>query len=329
MFSYTDKSMIIPWGQLNRGSFLYGAEITYFSDSRIYYKQPYLPVGTIIHTWFSETNHQADRDVPHLPILHRRKKYQINLNIASVDGYHPYLRITVKNRRQEIVSYQIIKGDKGQFIYPQEAYTYQIELINAGCREFLFDSLLLTEIDDEPNDDLPFYSHLISNSNETNKLAILFLEPTKDLNEILLDNLQKSFPNIVILGDYCFNEAAYLRSDYLKFAHKMIQDSLSKTHTNNLFFIGYEQVSNRAASFYSSLYKDSETLVSQSPEKLTIQIPDDLRQDYSDYYSYEDHQMVESLQNEYTHKQSRSVHFLVDKMYQHIFNLEELITNMK
>ncbi|MDT2732329.1 accessory Sec system protein Asp3 [Streptococcus parauberis] len=263
MMPLSIQGHIIPWGQLQSSSYLYGVDIVRLAGNRISYKQDYLPVGTIIHSWNSITTYQGDRDVPRLPRLKQKQDYTLSLQIESETGNAPYLRVSFFNRRKELLDQQIIKGISGQFTYPTGAYSYKIELINVSCQEFIFNNLILLEDKDEVATELPFYSQLMTKDKAgSSELSILFLEIDQGIALNLSDDFLEQFPSILVVANLTTDPEGYFKNDFVDYVKSKV-DSLVANHSEQeIKWIGYGDKSNRAAIFFHDYYQKGQLLIS-------------------------------------------------------------------
>ena len=49
-------------------------------------------------------------------------------------------------KNKEILSHQILKNKKENIVYPREAYSYDLELINAGINHLSFRNIIVQEL---------------------------------------------------------------------------------------------------------------------------------------------------------------------------------------
>ncbi|EFR44397.1 accessory Sec system protein Asp3 [Streptococcus pseudoporcinus] len=232
---------LINWGLLHQGTYMYGVDLSYLRDGRISYRQDYLPIGTVIHSWYSQTNFQANRDVPRLPILKRGIDYRLKLNIETNKGHVPYLRLTFFNRRKEIVAYKIIKEDSADFSLPEETFSYQIDLINAGCQDFIFDSILLYN---KASQAFMADAYVAINALNHESLAvaselIVFLLENKD-GQLMPQSLKSlnQLGNVLVMGVTQLNHLSYLGDKFVNFVAQTIYKEAPDFLDKGIHFIG-------------------------------------------------------------------------------------------
>ncbi len=54
-------------------------------------------------------------------------------------------------KNKEILSHQILKNKKENIVYPREAYSYDLELINAGMNHLSFRNIIVQELREDSN----------------------------------------------------------------------------------------------------------------------------------------------------------------------------------
>lgn len=239
---------LINWGLLSDASYLYGVDLEFLKDGRVSFHQEFLPIGTVIHTWLSDVNYQDRRDIPRLPLLKRGQDYCLKLNLETVKGHQPYLRLTFFNRRKEVVGHKIIKEDTAEFSLPKDCYSYKIDLINAGSQSFVFDSILLyaKEMEDHLNQSyfvLPSLDDNVKNAS----LKVFLLENQEGqvmpFTEYYLKKVGPSF----IFGLTKLDQLAYLTDTFVDYVAKAIHKHAPEALDQGIQFIGTGPKSDRVA----------------------------------------------------------------------------------
>lgn len=263
------EGFLINWGLLHQDTYMYGVDLSYLRDGRISYHQDYLPVGTVIHSWYSQTNFQANRDIPKLPTLKRGLDYCLKLNIETNKGHVPYLRLTFFNRRKEVISYKIIKEDSADFSLPKETFSYQIDLINAGCQDFIFDSILLYNKDSHESLSDPY---IVVNALKKDSLAvaselIVFLLENK--NGQLMPQSLKHFQrlgNTLVVGVSQLKHLAYLTDKFVDFVARSIYKEAPEFLDKGIHFIGTGPKSDCAAILLEHAFEKGKATCSAYPD---------------------------------------------------------------
>lgn len=132
----------IYWGETTREDYLYGSVIRR-ANQAIYFENVRFPSGKVIKKWTSRTNYQADRSVPFLPLLIPGVVYSLSPVMQVEPAGRVYLQLEFFNRQLESIGLVILKDGEHDFRYPQEAFTYTISLMSAGCRSLAFSHIAL------------------------------------------------------------------------------------------------------------------------------------------------------------------------------------------
>lgn len=72
------KQFEVKWRLVNLTTFMYGTKL-HFNNDDIYFENPLMPSGTVIHNWYMLTNFTEDRVSPKLPILKKDIVTYLNL----------------------------------------------------------------------------------------------------------------------------------------------------------------------------------------------------------------------------------------------------------
>ena len=165
----TGESWKIYWNEYGKNAYLYGSEIVFHAKDNVEFKNELMPPGTVIKSWHSKTNYQAMRIEPTLPMIDGEGRYQICADITSdefvdeiEDGRVPknkkkyveaptgwILKLVYYDRYDVEAGTQILRDGVGEFQCPLKAFSYELQLINAGIKRFHFHSVTITEIVDE------------------------------------------------------------------------------------------------------------------------------------------------------------------------------------
>lgn len=122
--------------------YLYGSQLQ--SNNRnnfIKIKNPLIPAGTVIYRWNMIFAFGAAHAIPWLPILDRGQKYDIQLHAKFNTKDSIFIRILTFDYTNKLLNIQIIKETEGTFTYPEDAFFYIIELVNANVDEMEFERL--------------------------------------------------------------------------------------------------------------------------------------------------------------------------------------------
>lgn len=320
---------IVYWDNGSYDSFLYGTSLTNVGRS-IFFKNRIVPPGESLKTWVSRTNYQRNRITPSLPLLKKGVKYYLTLSATIYPKNSIYIKISFFNRFDEEISSQVLRKMNNDFIYPDTAYSYKIELFNASCEEFLFHHILIYDnqsTEKFEGDWNPLSIHHIKNSDyESDTLYIVFMEQnyrTFSSDERLAFN---SFGEMLIVGDYEAIDSYYLLPDFAKYFDKIIKNFSSK----KFYFIGYGPISNFAASYYSCEYVGSKAFVTDQFYSASFY------QSRLDKLGIVEHQAdfilerVEYGKNVTSYGKTKDpILSIFDSLYFPIFRLNELFRDMK
>ena len=127
----------ITWDKVVNGQYLYGSRIIFEKDTVIF-NNAQLASGKQIVAWGSRTNYQANRKIPELPLLVQGETYQLHSKLRTVPSNRLYLKIIFYNRLDEEIGTIIQREDVQEFVYPQDAFRYDILVISAGLEELVF-----------------------------------------------------------------------------------------------------------------------------------------------------------------------------------------------
>ena len=136
----TDNSIIysVRWDNFANESYLYGSKIIFENDGTVRFCNHLMPPGQIIRKWQSSLNYQAKRHEPQLPMLEEGERYEIRSYASYTPNRTVILRIRFFDRQGEEVESVIIDDILDEFICPNGASSYELELINAGAEELVF-----------------------------------------------------------------------------------------------------------------------------------------------------------------------------------------------
>ena len=136
----------IYWNEYSSDTYLYGSEINYESKNSVRFRNELMPPGTVIKQWYSLTNYQAQRIEPALPIIDGESRYRIKINIDTEDGKGCLIRLVFLDRYEREAGDFTIRGKEAEFSCPLKTYSYRMQLINAGMKEFVYHSVTIEEI---------------------------------------------------------------------------------------------------------------------------------------------------------------------------------------
>ncbi|MCM0583214.1 accessory Sec system protein Asp3 [Weissella diestrammenae] len=156
-----------PVGQDN----LYGAILTELGSykKKIEYSENTAP-GIRIHKWNSRDGFSALRMNNDLPQLGRNMKYNVSMVSISNPLNSVWLKIDFFNQHNEIVATQSNIENEFTIETPQKFSYYEMTLIGAGVREFVFDYILIADNLKEGNN-LSAYANLVNQINHISEIS--------------------------------------------------------------------------------------------------------------------------------------------------------------
>ncbi len=252
----TDNSIIysIRWNNLANESYLYGSSIVFESNGTVKFSNHLMPPGQIIRKWQSVTNYQALRHEPQLPILEEGECYEIRSYATCKPDGGVKLRLKFFDRQGEEKETIIIDDLIDEFVCPNGASNYDLDLINAGAEELVFHHIEIQKKSDAENN--------VRLINPDSNVYVLILEPTGSSYIFPEERLLSRFRNRVILT--C--EGA----DFIDL-NKSIADNIpTDINAKHVSVIGYGTRSNESALRYAKRIGPGVKLYTygQSPKRL-------------------------------------------------------------
>lgn len=244
----------IYWEDDAKDAYLFGTSLI-IEDKHISFSNELIPSGNAIKTWNSVTNFQGHRIPPSLPLLRKGEQYVLDIVGTTVPENSLYLRVVFFNRFQEELSFVVLKDGDRMFTYPKDAYSYQIELVNAGMKRMSFDALILSS--EEEVFDREALEVLYPSGGDT--LHLLFSEdPFQDYTD--KDKaLLKSLGDVYVVSDKTSYASLYCDESFIAELQKKISHSVSGY--KQVAFIGYGPIGNFAAVHYSQRFRNDRAYV--------------------------------------------------------------------
>lgn len=137
----------IYWNEYSSDTYLYGSQIEYLAKNNVRFKNELMPPGTVIKQWYSLTNYQAQRIEPALPIIDGESRYRIKVNVETPDSKGYLIRLVFLDRYEREAGDFTVLGNEAEFSCPLKTYSYRMQLINAGMKEFVYHSVTIEEIE--------------------------------------------------------------------------------------------------------------------------------------------------------------------------------------
>ncbi|MDD6351463.1 MAG: accessory Sec system protein Asp3 [Lachnospiraceae bacterium] len=138
----------IFWNNYFYESYLYGSKVDFVKKDEVHYKNDLMPPGTVIKTWRSRTNFQADKTEPTLPLIDGESSYSFQLNCDSDVAGGLQLRLTFFDRNGQKIGEKVMREREMILQCPIQTYNYDVSLIGSGAHEFCFHYIEITELTD-------------------------------------------------------------------------------------------------------------------------------------------------------------------------------------
>lgn len=191
---------IIRWESSYLNTFSYGSKIVHKSNGDVFFSSPLMPSGATIKMWKSNTQFHVDRESPTLPLLNQSNHYYIKLDTEQVKDTSIQIRLAFFDSEEELIEEQYFQNLEGHFIYPSEAVSYTIELINKHIQSLTFRQIFLMDYD----------LHLLYTINEYKNGDLLIFKAKKKMkNRRKIITFSKAAKNIQ------FDSIDCLESEYI------------------------------------------------------------------------------------------------------------------
>ncbi|MEL0537468.1 accessory Sec system protein Asp3 [Staphylococcus debuckii] len=143
----------VYWRQINQSTLMYGARLQ-FQSGGAQYENRLMPSGTVIHEWYMHTNFYTDRAFPALPFLKKGVTYRFKFHVTAVPANTVYFKIIFLKRNGTEAATFIAKEDEIDIEMPEEAYEYQVQMINAAMESLHFERIEII-----PEEQVAAHSH--------------------------------------------------------------------------------------------------------------------------------------------------------------------------
>lgn len=105
-----DRKFEVKWRLVNSSTFMYGTKLR-FNQDNIYFENPLMPSGTIIHSWYMLTDFAEDRKLK-ATYFKKGRQYQFQFNFEVEPEGAAYFKMKFYRKNKEILSHQILKIKK-------------------------------------------------------------------------------------------------------------------------------------------------------------------------------------------------------------------------
>ena len=186
---------IIKWGIDFNDNYNYGANIRLLEDDSVRFSSPFMPTGTPIKTWYSRTAFHSARKSPMLPILMNGKGYHIKVHAKFDTTNAVQLVIEFFNINEEVIEKIYFKELEGHFIFPNEAISYNVQLVNKKHEFIIFNCLTIV------SDSLEERYELQTDKN-TEVIFLKVRHPYKGIKTKIVLQRKSKYMTSLVLKDY-------------------------------------------------------------------------------------------------------------------------------
>ena len=125
-----NKRFDITWKKVHKSTFMYGSKLK-FNNNFVSMDNSLMPSGMVIHEWNMLSSYTTNKQVPSLPLLKKGSNYKIKFDYDVIPEKSVYFKIVLYKKN----------GEK----YPKDAYSYKIELMNAGFQHLQFYRIIIED----------------------------------------------------------------------------------------------------------------------------------------------------------------------------------------
>lgn len=250
------------WEDDAKDAYLFGTSLI-IEGKRISFSNEMIPSGNAIKIWNSITNFQGSRTQPDLPLLQKNTRYTLDILGTVVPENTLYLRVVFYNRFHDEISFVVLKDGDREFTYPQDAFSYQIELVNAGMKKLSFEALVLASEDNQT--ELVLDDALYPSGGDT--LHLLFSENPFHIYTDKDKQVLEKLGDVYVVSDKAAYDNLYCDEQFIKDLRHKISQHVSGYQ--KVDFIGYGPIGNFAAIYYSNWFGSGRAYVTNVfyPEK--------------------------------------------------------------
>lgn len=139
-----NKRFDITWKKVHKSTFMYGSKLK-FNNNFVSMDNSLMPSGMVIQEWNMLSSYTTNKQVPSLPLLKKGSNYKIKFDYDVIPEKSVYFKIVLYKKNGEKIKTMIIEDDDSEFEYPKDAYSYKIELMNAGFQHLQFYRIIIED----------------------------------------------------------------------------------------------------------------------------------------------------------------------------------------
>ncbi|MCS4487340.1 accessory Sec system protein Asp3 [Staphylococcus americanisciuri] len=192
-----NKGSIIRWTDITSNTFMYGSHLKLY-DNAVVFENVLMPSGEIIHQWKMMTYYPSDKRIPRLPLLKNGQTYcfQFDYDVFPVGSV--YFKVIFKRRNGEEVDVVMVEDKVVTITYPTDAFSYEIQLINAAANSLTFRSIRIMKSTQQLETEQSLYlSEMIQTDDEADTLNIVLVA-----SEGLIKDTIKKLRNVILVNDW-------------------------------------------------------------------------------------------------------------------------------
>ena len=244
---------MIRWRQITPDTFKYGSRLKFHDDGSVVFENPLMPSSIVIHKWQMMTFFVTDKIVPQLPILKHGQSYRfvLDYDVEPVDSI--YFKVVFKKSNGTEIDAIMIQEREAVMTYPTDAFSYEIQMLNAAAKRVHFRSIQIIEETASSTAEVLTISEIMQESEDVSVMNVV-LAATEGLSRDVISTLS----NVIII-------AGWQQDDIAKIVH-VLAPLQQGYHLN---FIGYTDETDAMA--YQLAERMQETAWVTKKEKLLRQ----------------------------------------------------------
>ncbi|UEX90233.1 accessory Sec system protein Asp3 [Staphylococcus ratti] len=209
---------------------MYGTHLQFNSEDTVF-NNSLMPSGIVIHEWKMMTDYVSDKTIPTLPILKRGQKYQFTFDYEVEPLGSIYFKLIFKRRNGTESGVQIIQQPDIEVTYPIDAFSYELQMINAAAKHVRFRTITIQEKADTSSASDLYVSSMVNEDSAIPVANIIVVE-----EQPLSYDAIRLFKNVIGIENWHYDDSPILK-------HQLV--SLKQHY--QLHFIGYHHKSNEMA----------------------------------------------------------------------------------
>lgn len=268
-----NNQFTIRWNHTDKSTFLYGTKLK-FRPSETIFENVLMPSGIIIQEWKMLSTYDNDKTTPQLPILKKGTHYQFDFDYEATPEASIYFKIIFFRKNGTMIRHQIIKQKHVNITYPEDAYAYKIQMINAAATYLKFKKI---NIEDSNTENINHDIEISGLKNENillNALNVVIEEPSTDILLSLSDFVIDHIENVIVVRHW--------NDDIEKRLNVLINYLNGQSEDKQIRLIGYGPRSNELAKALSLKVQSKVYITSHKNLQLAESLKTELDESTSD-----------------------------------------------